>query len=120
MDDVERFESYTDTPWTPFEPYIDNLTSGTGEWEQSLMQRGLTQGTFTRPEARELLEQSLAGFRRVIALQRQGDLKSATEALVESTAAWAEATWKEFLEEDVIKAAKPSAYRPLPGSEDPQ
>ena len=120
MDDIERFESYIDTPWTPFEPYVDNLTSGTGEWQQSLMQRGLTQGTFKRPEARELLEQSLAGFRRVIALQRQGDLKSATEALVESTAAWAEATWKEFLEEDVIKASKPSAYRPLPGSEDPQ
>jgi multimeric flavodoxin WrbA len=119
-DDIERFEAYSDTPWRPLEPYVDNLTSGTGEWEQSLMQRGLSQGTFKRPEARELLEQSLARFRQVIALQRQGDLKGATEALVESTAAWAEATWKEFLEEDVIRAPKPSAYRPLPGRKDPR
>jgi multimeric flavodoxin WrbA len=119
-DDLARFESYADTPWVAFEPYIDNLTSGTGQWEQSLMQRGLSQGAFKRPEARELLEESLAKFRQVIALRRQGDVRNATRALVEASAAWTHATWKEFLEEDVIKARQPGTYRPLAGLDDAQ
>jgi hypothetical protein len=32
---------------------------------------------------------------------------------VEASAAWTHATWKEFLEEGVIKAKQPEAYRPL-------
>jgi multimeric flavodoxin WrbA len=113
MSDAERFLSYADSPWVAFEPYLDNLTSGTGEWEQSLIQRGLSQGTFKRPEARELLEQALGKLRRVVALKRLGNLEAATQALVEASAAWTHATWKEFLEEEVIGAPQPEAYRPL-------
>jgi len=113
LDDLERFLAYMDSPWTALEPYVDNLTSGTGQWEQSLMHRALVRGTFKRPEARALLEQALAQFRRVIALQRLGDAQGATQALVEASAAWTHATWKEFLEEGVIGARQPEAYRPL-------
>ncbi|MBM3475250.1 MAG: flavodoxin family protein [Armatimonadetes bacterium] len=113
MTDSERFLSYAESPWVAFEPYLDNLTSGTGEWEQSLVQRGLSQGTFKRPEARELLEQALEKLKRVVALKRLGNLEGATQALVEASAAWTHATWKEFLEEEVIGAPQPEAYRPL-------
>jgi len=113
MTDEERFLTYADSPWGAFEPYLDNLTSGTGEWEQSLIQRGLSQGTFKGPEARELLEQALGKLKRVVALKRLGNLEGATQALVEASAAWTHATWKEFLEEEVIGAPQPSAYRPL-------
>jgi len=115
LTDLDRFLSYVGSPWVAFEPYLDNLTSGTGEWDQSLMYRGLSQGTFQRPEARELLEQSLTDLRRALTLRRLGDLEGATRALVEASAAWTHATWKEFLEEDVIKAKQPEAYRPLGG-----
>jgi len=113
MDDLERFLSYADSPWFALEPYLDNLTSGTGEWEHSLIQRGLSQGTFQHPEARALLEQALPKLRRALALRRLGNLEAATQALVEASAAWTHATWKEFLEQGVIGAKQPDAYRPL-------
>lgn len=114
MADLDRFRARSDAPWDALEPYIDNLTSGTGDWRQSLMHRGLTEGTFKREEARELLEHSLARFREALEARDAGDLDRAIEALVQSSAAWTHATWKEFLEEGVIGAAKPNAYRPMP------
>jgi multimeric flavodoxin WrbA len=113
LTDEERFLGTLDTPWPLFEAYVDNLTSGTGRWEQSLMQRGLAEGTFSRPGARELLERSLTSFRWALALRERGDVEGAMKALVEASAAWTHATWKEFLEENVIKAEQPSSYRPL-------
>jgi len=58
-------------------------------------------------------QQALPKLRRALALRRLGDLEAATQALVEASAAWTHATWKEFLEQGVIGAKQPDAYRPL-------
>ena len=111
LSDVERFVDYLDKPWSALEPYLDNLTNGTGQYEGSLIAQGLV--SFKRQEAVELLEQATAPFQEALRHYRQGDQVKACELLVRASALWTHATWKEFLEEDVIHSKVPGAYRPL-------
>jgi len=112
--DVERFLTYMDKPWTVLEPYLENLTNGTFEVETSLPALGLREKTFRRPEAVELLEKVVPELEQALACYRAGDLEDANRHLVEASAFWTHATWKEFLEEQVIHASAPPVYRPLP------
>jgi len=112
-DDEERYLYYADKPWTVLEPYIENLSRGTFRWEDSLPEYGLRQGTFHRPEAIELLEKASFAFREVIRSHDLKDLREALKHLARASLYWTNATWKEFLEEGVIGAAQPEAYRPL-------
>lgn len=109
--DQERYVGYLDQPWSALEPYLDNLTNGTMEYEPSLIAEGLE--TFRRQDALELLEQASALLQQTLALYKDDRKVEACEQLVRASALWTHATWKEFLEEEVIKTGVPSAYRPL-------
>lgn len=111
--DEECFLAYADSPWVAYEPYIANLTRETGRWEDSMLNQALEQGVFARPEARELAEESLEIFKRCLAERERGRHEQAYRLLVRASALWTQATWKQFLEEQVIGAAQPGAYRPL-------
>ena len=109
--DAERFVAYLDKPWSALEPYLDNLTNGTMDYEGSLIEAGLTH--FKRGEAVELLEQAKEPFLEALERYREGDKVKACELVVRASALWTHATWKEFLEEDVIGSRVPEAYRPI-------
>lgn len=109
--DQERYVDYLDAPWRPLEPYLDNLTRGTMAYERSLIAQGLD--TFGRQEAILLLEEAREQLEAALALYREGRQTDACRHLVKASALWTHATWKEFLEEDVVKADVPAAYRPI-------
>lgn len=111
MSDQERFVAYLDAPWSALEPYLDNLTSGTMRYESSLIAEGLKK--FERKEAVELLEQAREPFQEALRLYVEGKEREACGALVRASALWTHATWKEFLEEEVIGTSAPEAYRPI-------
>jgi len=111
VSDVERFVAYLDKPWSALEPYLDNLTNGTMEYEGSLIEEGLA--NFKREEAVELLEEAKEPFLEAPKLYGEGDKVKACALLVQASALWTHATWKEFLEEDVIGSRVPEAYRPI-------
>ena len=111
--DKERFVMSLKRTWSALEPYLENLTNGTMEFEPSLIAQGLA--GFQRPEAVELLRQAEKPFREALALFKAGEHEASCEVLVESSALWTHATWKEFLEQDVTKTEVPEAYRPMEG-----
>jgi multimeric flavodoxin WrbA len=113
MTDEERFLAYMDSPWPTLDPYLDNLTHGTMTWEGSMIKEALDAGTFTRPEARELLSEAGRLLVETLQARAKGDLVAANKLLVQCSAHWTNATWQQFLEEDVIGAKQPEAYRPL-------
>jgi len=109
-----RFIAYANTPWNPIEKYIDNLSNGTGALRGSLIEKALRDETFLRPEAKELLQKAREELRITLRCWKKKDLRATARHLVRAGAFWTHATWKEFLERDVIKARQPQAYRPLP------
>jgi hypothetical protein len=111
--DEECYLYYMDKPWNALEPYIENLSNGTFKWGMSLPEFGLRQRTFQRPEAITLLEETSEEFRETLRYYRLNELREAIAHLVRAGLYWTSATWKEFLERDVVGAAQPGAYRSL-------
>ena len=109
--DQERYLDYLDKPWSALEPYLQNLSNGTMEYSSSLIAEGLV--NFKRQEAIELLEEASGVFQEALERYKAGRLEDACDRLVRASALWTHATWKEFLEEEVIKTGAPKAYRPL-------
>ncbi len=115
VSDQQRFLDYLDKPWSALEPYLQNLTNGTMTYEGSLIAQGLA--SFGRPEARALLEEARAPFQQALEHFHAGNQTAATELLVRASALWTHATWREFLEEEVIGTRVPGAYRPIEGGQ---
>ena len=113
--DLQRNLAYEDTHWRMLEPYLANLTQQTMDLGQSYPARALSAGTFKRPEAVALLQQAADALRQALDHFHAGRRRDAIEAITRTSAFWTQATWKEFLEEEVIGAKQPDAYRPLPG-----
>ena len=113
LSDEEMWLAYQGKPWAVYPHYVENLTRGAGRAEQSLIHYGLAQGTFKRPEAAALLNQADAAMAEFLRHRDLGEERLALQALVRASALWTHATWSEFLEQDLIKAPPPSAYRPL-------
>ena len=113
LTDEEMWLAYEATPWPVYPHYVDNMTQGTGAPEQSIVTQSLARGTFTRAEARSLLEEAEAALAVHWQRAHTGTREEAIRALVRASALWTHATWKAFLEDDLIKAAPPKAYRPL-------
>ena len=109
--DRERYVAYLDKPWRVLEPYLDNLSNGTMTYASSLIAEGLA--NFKRQEAVALLHQSRVHFERALASYRDGREEDACDELARASALWTHATWKEFLEADVIGTGVPGAYRPI-------
>lgn len=113
MADSERWLAYQDAPWAVYPHYVENLTRGSGDPALSIIRQALAQGTFARAEAIERLAQADEAFQRFAHHRALGEHRQAIEALVRASALWTHATWAEFLEEELIKAPPPEAYRPL-------
>ena len=111
--DKERFRRYIQTPWSILEAYLDNLSDGTFEWEHSLIAQADRERTFTHPESIGLLQKAAQELRVALRAYRSGDHEQASDHLAQCSTFWTHATWKEFLEADVIGTAPPRAYRPL-------
>jgi len=113
LTDEEMWLAYQATPWAVFPHYIENLTMGTSAPEFSIIRRALARGTFAREEAVALLSQADQAFEEFVRHYRLNEQERAIKALVRASALWTHATWKEFLEEDLVGAPPPEAYRPL-------
>ena len=111
VSDQERFVDYLDKPWSALEPYLENLSNGTMEYESSLIAEGLA--NFERQEALELLGEAKGLFQQALQSYKEGDKEAACDWLVRASALWTHATWKEFLEEEVVKTGAPETYRPI-------
>jgi len=109
--DRERYVDYLDKPWSVLEPYLDNMSNGTMSYESSLIADGFA--NFKRQEAIEQLKKSREHFESALELYKSGQVKTACTQLARASAFWTHATWKEFLEADVIKTNVPGAYRPV-------
>lgn len=113
LSDEERFLYYMDKPWSVFMPYMENLSDGSFKLEKSLIETSLSQHTFKMPEAIELLEKSREEFKEAIRYYNMNEYEQANKHLVQASAYWTHATWKEFLEAQVVRSAVPKVYRPL-------
>ncbi len=111
--DQEKFLTYMGKPWNPLENYLFNLTNGTFTAEKSIPEKALRQGVFKRPEAIELLKQCAEGLAEAMRLYALKNYEEANHHLVEASACWTHATWKEFLEEQVVGTSAPEVYRPM-------
>ena len=80
LSDEETWLAYMDKPWNALLPYLGNLTRGTLRAEDSLIEYGLSQGTFRREEARQCLEQAREPMQRAIAAWRLQDYQAAQQA----------------------------------------
>ena len=112
--DEERYIHYMNKPWSGFMPYMENLSQGSFRWQTSLMEKALRNCTFRNQEAVELLEKASDEFQVAVKFYNMKDYESANRHLVKASSFWTHATWKEFLEEQVIRSAPPEVYRPLP------
>ena len=112
-DDALKDAKYMGKPWNPLENYLFNLTNGTFTSDKSIPQKALRQGVFKRPEALELLKQCVDGLAEAMRFYDLKNYEEANHHLVEASACWTHATWKEFLEEQVVGTSAPEVYRPM-------
>lgn len=112
--DEERYLYYMDKPWSGFKPYMENLSGGSFRWQASLIEKAIRHKSFKNQEAVEFLEKAGAEFQAAIKYYELNDYENANRHLVRAGSFWTHATWKEFLEDQVIRSAPPRAYRPLP------
>ncbi len=115
--DEERYLYYMDKPWSGFLPYMENLSQGSFQWQNSLIEKALRHGTFKNQEAIEFLKKAGEEFQKAIKYYNLQNYEEANKYLVKASSYWTHATWKEFLEEQVIRSAPPKVYRPLPEQE---
>lgn len=111
--DEEMWLSYQDKPWSVFPHYINNLTMGTNDPQHSIIKKALLHGSFKKKEAVELLIKADQEFDKFSHYYSQKDHSNAILYLVRASAFWTHATWKEFLEEQLIHSKQPRTYRPI-------
>jgi len=107
----QRYVDYLKNPWKPLQPYLDNLTNGKFEYKGSLIAKGIKE--FKNEDAVKLLRQSKDYLKNALELYANGKKEAASKQLVQASALWTHATWKEFLEDKVIGSEVPEAYRPI-------
>jgi multimeric flavodoxin WrbA len=112
--DEERYLYYMDKAWNGLDPYMDNLSNGSLGWQSSMIETALKHGVFKQEDAIDLLEKSSKEFKEAVRYYNLKDYENAIKYLVRASSFWTHATWKEFLEEQAIKASPPNVYRPLP------
>jgi multimeric flavodoxin WrbA len=117
LSDEELWLAYQGAPWAVYPHYVANLTMNTGRAEFSVIRRALAHRTFHKEEAIALLGQAHEAFSACLQHRQLGEERQALRMLVKASALWTHATWKEFLEEDLIRVPPPQAYRPLESGE---
>jgi multimeric flavodoxin WrbA len=111
--ELARYRAYRQKLWDPYPHYLANLTAGGDDRGESLIARAGASGEFTRPDARALLAEAGEELKSCRRAERAGGEAEALRHLVKAGALWTHATWRQLLEEEVIGAATPAAYRPL-------
>jgi multimeric flavodoxin WrbA len=110
--EVEKFRYYQKTILPALDIYIENLTQGTNTYEKSPFPLALK--SFENKEARNLLEKAAEEFKIALEFYNSGEIKQAISAIVRTGDYWTNATWIEYLRDNVVGAEQPKAYRPLP------
>lgn len=113
LTDEEIFLMYLDQPWDILRGYLENLTDGTFRYEDSVPVNALREGVFTNPEAHALLEKACENLKIALTHFDAGEKREAAVALSRAAKFWTNATFKQFLEQDVVHAPIPKAYHPL-------
>jgi multimeric flavodoxin WrbA len=113
MTDREAFLHYSYTPWKPLEPYLDNLTLGSGSYQESMLYKAVSEKRFNNKDAHEDLLKALLALRETIYNYDLGEGKEAIDKIVDAASYWTSATWKEYLEKKIIGSKKPDSYRSL-------
>ncbi|MHB9030212.1 MAG: flavodoxin family protein [Candidatus Latescibacterota bacterium] len=113
LTDEEIFLMYMDTPWDMIHGYLENLTDGSFRYDDSVPANALRDGVFTNPDAQALLEKTCENLKIALAYFDAGEKREAAVALSRAAKFWTNATFKQFLEKDVVKAEIPKAYHPL-------
>lgn len=113
LTDEEIFLMYMGTPWDIVDGYLENITDGTFAYETSVPAQALCKGVFTDPEARSLLEKTCSHLKDALYHYASNDRRTAAIELSRVAKFWTNATYRQFLEKDVVRAQIPKAYRPL-------
>lgn len=90
---------------------MDNLTLGSGSWQESLPFKAMSEKIFSNTDANDDLCKAVNALRETICNYDLGEGKEAIEKIVETASYWTSGTWKEYLEEKVIGSKKPDSYR---------
>ena len=94
--DEERFLYYMDKPWTALEPYLDNLTFGTFQWDNSLTQLGFAEDWFSDPDAIKDFEKADVELKAAFKYYEEGNLPEANRMLAKASVTWKRATGREY------------------------
>jgi multimeric flavodoxin WrbA len=111
LTDQEKFRMYTQ-PFNVLRSYMENLTNGSMEFEDTMSQRTLRNHIFKREEAVGTLEKANEKIKAAFESVEQQEYEKARDALSQGSALWTKATWQEFLESEIIGVKQPDAYRP--------
>lgn len=111
--EADRFLAFMDQPFDIAAEYLANLTQGTMDAEQSLPLLGLANGAFPPgSEAAEMAGKAQAALAAALAAYSRGDRAACLTHLAAASSQWTSATWRAFLQDEVVGAAKPAAYKP--------
>ena len=105
---------YIDKPWSPLEPYIENLTRGSFKLEKSIPYEALSKKKFKNKEAINHLRKTVEHLKKTLEYYKEKNMEAAIIELAKVSSYWAHATWKEFVEALVVNIEIPSIYKPLP------
>ncbi len=113
LTDEEIFLLYMDKPWDIVDGYLENVTNGSFRYDDSVPAKALREGVFTNPEALPLLEKVCGHLKTALERYDAGDRRECAIELSRVAKFWTNATFRQFLEKDVVRARIPKAYRPL-------
>jgi len=114
----ERFLAHAGEPFDLTTAYLANLTQGTMAAEASLPLLGLRNGSFAPgSQAAEQAEKAQAALELALAAHHVGDTSACLRHLASASSHWTSATWLAFLQDKVVGAEQPPAYKPLPSEE---
>jgi len=102
-------EEYDGEMWHIVPQYLDNLTEGTMQYENSLPARALRDHLFHDSGALELLREAAVGLQKLLELYTQKNTAEIAPLLAKVAACWVQATWKEFVQ-PITRSEPPAAY----------
>ncbi len=112
LTDEEIFSMYMGTPWDIVDGYIDNITGGTFSYDDSIPVKSLAKGTFTNPDAHELIEKVCEHLKSALDHYHSGNKKAASPEMALVAKFWTNGTYIQY-GQDIVKVSIPKAYRPL-------
>jgi len=95
------FKLYSSKPWNAFQYNLENLTDGLFTWEDSIIQKAKEH--VKKPDALKLLASAEKALDIAVESYQKKQEEEAAKHLAEARTVWAEATLKEFLEDDIFK-----------------